>query len=266
MQPNSSKPERYIHGTESAEQDRLALLNRLTNGAFVEFLDLHPGVRVLEIGAGLGLLSANVAAAAGGIVVTALERSTAQIAAARRTAHVHYVQADARHVPFTDDCYDLAYARFLLEHVVDPVAVLKEMKRVVRRGGCVAACENDISLLRFDPPCLVFDEVWARFQAYQHTLGGDGLIGRRLYGLFHDVGLSEIELSVQPEVHWHGSPGFEGWIQNIIGNVESARNGLIESGFSERKRIDAAIAELQGLRSQENASSWFVWNRARGVK
>jgi len=261
-----SARETYIHGTEPAEQERLALLNRLTNTAFVEFLEVQSGVRVLEVGSGLGLLTADVAAAADGVHATGLESSSAQIAAARRPAHVDYVQADARYVPFPTDHFDLVYARFLLEHVFDPVAILKEMKRVVRPGGRVAACENDISLLRFDPACPRFDDVWNRFQAYQQTLGGDGLIGRRLYGLFHEAGLSGIELSVQPEVHRHGSPGFDGWVQNIIGNVESARRGLIESGFCEETRIDVGIAELQGLRSQANASSWFVWNRAIGTK
>ena len=40
----------YIHGTEPSEQARLALLNRLTNGPFVEFLQVRPGLRVLEVG------------------------------------------------------------------------------------------------------------------------------------------------------------------------------------------------------------------------
>jgi len=31
---------------------------------------------------------------------------------------------------------------------------------------------------------------------------------------------------LQPEVHWHGSPGFAAWVHNIIGNLESARRGL----------------------------------------
>src|SRR5690348_9738377 len=57
----------YIHGTEPSEQARLALLNKLTNGPFVEFLQVRPEMRILEVGSGLGLLAAEVAMAADGV-------------------------------------------------------------------------------------------------------------------------------------------------------------------------------------------------------
>jgi hypothetical protein len=121
-------------------------------------------------------------------------------------------------------------------------------------------CENDISLIRFDPPCPAFDRAWEMFQRYQSTLGGDGAIGRRLYRLFHGAKLTQIELSVQPEVHWYGSPGFAAWVRNIIGNLESARRGIDETPLNE------AVAELGALAQRQDASSVFVWNRARGVR
>ena len=52
----------YIHGTEPSEQKRLAALNRLTNEAFVRFLGVVPRMRALEVGSGLGILAAEVAA------------------------------------------------------------------------------------------------------------------------------------------------------------------------------------------------------------
>ena len=52
----------YIHGTEPSEQERLGVLNRLTNDAFIRFLAVPPGARVLEVGSGLGILAVQVAA------------------------------------------------------------------------------------------------------------------------------------------------------------------------------------------------------------
>src|SRR5262245_10692178 len=224
----------YIHGTAPTEQQRLAALNSLTNGNFVEFLDLKPGLRVLEVGSGLGLLAAAVADAKPDISVTGLEQSPAQIAAAVTDDRVRYVQGDAHRLEFDDETFDLVYARYVLEHVADPELVLKEMRRVARQGGRVAVCENDISLLRMDPECPAFERVWVAFQRHQHNLGGDSHIGRRLYRLFQKAGLANVELSVQPEVHWHGSAGFSSWIQNILGNLASAEQGLVESGFCDR--------------------------------
>jgi ubiquinone/menaquinone biosynthesis C-methylase UbiE len=252
----------YIHGTEPGEQERLAALNRLTNPTFVRFLNIAPGMKVLEVGSGLGLLAAAVADAAERVQVLGVEKSPNQLAAAVNAPRVAFVRGDAHALAVADGSCDLVYARYLLEHVSDPVKVLSEMRRVARPGGRVAVCENDVSLLRLDPPCPIFERVWAAFQRHQNDLGGDSLIGQRLYQLFKKAGFSRIELSVQPEVHWHGSPGFPSWIQNIIGNVESARDGLIRSGLCGEAELEQAIVELSALLPFEDASSTFVWNRA----
>jgi hypothetical protein len=93
-------------------------------------------------------------------------------------------------------------------------------------------------------------------------LGGDALIGRRLFRLFRAAGFSRIELSLQPEVHWSGSAGFVAWIDNLLGNVQGGRNGLIKSGLCTADEIDQAIAELSAVRARNDASLNFAWNRA----
>jgi ubiquinone/menaquinone biosynthesis C-methylase UbiE len=256
----------YIHGTEPGEQERLAALNRLTNKAFVEFLRIAPRMRVLEVGSGLGLLAVDVASAAAEVQVVGVEKAGAQIAAAAKAAFVTYVQGDAHQLDFPDCSFDLVYARYVLEHVAAPERVLSEMRRVTRLGGRVAVCENDTSLLRLDPPCPTVEEVLVAFQRYQKELGGDSLIGRRLYRLLRQAGFAQIELSVQPEVHWHGSAGFFGWIQNLIGNIESARQGLVDSGLCDSAQLEKAIVELTDLSRQSDASYLFIWNRAVAIR
>jgi len=256
----------YIHGTQPSEQQRLAALNRLTNAAFIEFLHVEPGAHVLEVGSGLGLLAADIAAVVPGVDVYGVERSVEQLAAATTIPNVHYVHGDAHALDFPDGTFDLVYARYVLEHVSDPLKVVGEMKRVTRVGGRVAVCENDITLVRLDPPCDAFGRVWNAFAHLQRSLGGDALIGRRLYRLFRDAGLSSIDLSVQPEVHWSGSPRFVPWIRNLIGNVESGRQGLIGSRLCSAGDYDEAIAELTSLLTRTDASAHFMWNRAMGVR
>jgi ubiquinone/menaquinone biosynthesis C-methylase UbiE len=261
-----STADTYIHGTEPREQERLVGLNRLTNREFVRFLGVTPGMRVLEVGCGLGILAVEVAAAAERVRILGLERSSNQIAAAVKDPRVNYVRGDAHQLGFGDASFDLVYARYLLEHVQNPAEVLREMRRVARPGARVAACENDISLLRLDPPCPESDKVWAAFQRYQTSLGGDGLIGRRLYRLFRSAGFSRIELSVQPEVHHHGSQGFRAWIENIIGNIESARTGLVASSLCDEIQLSNALGELETLKHNPDASSHFIWNRAIAIR
>jgi ubiquinone/menaquinone biosynthesis C-methylase UbiE len=244
----------YVHGTSATEQERLAALNRLTNDTFLDFLGVQAGMRVLEVGSGLGILASAVAAR--GADVVGVERSREQIAAA--APGVTYREGDAHQLDFDDASFDLVYARYLLEHVADPERVVREMRRVAKPGARVIACENDIALMRLDPPCPAFDTAWRAMERYQSTLGGDALIGRRLLRIFRSAGFTNVELSLQPELHWSGSPGFVPWIHNLIGNLESARRGL--------DSIDAAIAELEAFAQRDDATCVFAWNRCLGVR
>lgn len=50
---------------------------------------------------------------------------------------------DAYSLPFEDDTFDIAHAHQTLHHVADPVSVLRELRRVVKAGGLVAARDVD---------------------------------------------------------------------------------------------------------------------------
>jgi len=108
--------------------------------------------------------------------------------------------------------------------------------------------------------------VWGCFIELQARLGGDARIGTRLFRLLTDAGFREIELDLAPEVHWAGSPRYLGWIENIAGNVRSARAELARAGLCSAEEIDRALEELLALRERRDASTCFAWNRARGRK
>ncbi len=259
----------YIHGTEQSEQERLAKLNAMTNGAFVTFLDPRPTDSVLEVGSGLGLLARDVAARVPQGRVTGVEYSADQLAVAvreARAANLEFVRGDAHQLPFPDGAFDLLYCRYVLEHLADPSRALREMRRVLKPGGRVGAQENNIEINRFDPPCPRFEAIWAKFGELQARLGGDAYIGRRLFRLLREAGFRGIELSVAPEVHWSGSPGFEPWVVNLIGNVRSGEQALVEQGLANAAEIGAAVGELQALIRNPIASAIFYWNRARAAK
>ncbi|HLI79846.1 MAG TPA: methyltransferase domain-containing protein [Candidatus Binataceae bacterium] len=264
--PKSIECAGYIHGTSASEQERLAALNRLTNEQFVEFLDPSSARRILEVGSGLGILAARVAQSAPDAMVVGVEQSSEQLARATASLRVRYVRGDAHRLPFVAGSFDLAYCRYVLEHVRDPAMVLREMYRVLREGAWIVVMENDITAMRYDPPSEAFDEVWRAFAELQRRIGGDGLIGSKLFRMLCGARFRDVELSIQPEVHWAGSSGFEAWIENQIGNLRGAYDALIESRLASHARIDEAIADLDALRMREDASAIFYWNRATGRK
>lgn len=260
-------PADYIHGTTTEEQQRLAALNRLTNDAFLAFLKLQPADRVLEVGSGLGILAAEVAARVPQGEVFGIEYSADQLAAIEVTApNLTFQRGDAHSLPYRDTEFDVVYCRYVLEHLSDPPRALTEMRRVLKPGGRVFVLENDISVNRFDPDCPAWDVVWNAFIALQARLGGNGIIGRRLYGLLHRAGFRSIELSVQPEIHWSGLPTFRPWVINLMENVEGAREKLDSTGLATREQIAAARRELETLLARDDACVLFHWDRATATK
>ncbi|MBI4584893.1 MAG: methyltransferase domain-containing protein [Planctomycetes bacterium] len=257
----------YIHGTDTAEQERLARLNRLTNPAFLEFLEVEPDSLVLEVGSGLGILAEEVARRFPQGSVWGLERSAAQLSALKnRPPNLRFVQGDAHRLPFEEGRFDTAYCRYVLEHVASPVKVLMEIRRVLKAGGRIFVQENNILVHALDPDCPRFDALWRKFARLQERLGGDAAVGKKLYALLKKAGFQELELSLGPEVHRSGQPGFSMWLENLIGNLRSGERELRRRKLAGAAEIDRAVAEVRALLARDDASAIFYWNRAKARK
>ncbi len=102
------------------------------------------GQRVLDVGSGPGALTAELVRRVGADHVTAVDPSEPFIAALReRHPGVDARVASAEALPFADATFDAAVAQLVIHFMRDPVAGLREMARVTRRGGTVAACVWD---------------------------------------------------------------------------------------------------------------------------
>src|SRR6201995_1427184 len=102
------------------------------------------GQRVLDVGCGPGPLTAELAARLGPAAVSAADPSPSFAAAVReRLPAVDVRQAPAEQLPFADTAFDAALAQLVVHFMADPVAGLREMGRVTRPGGVVAACVWD---------------------------------------------------------------------------------------------------------------------------
>jgi ubiquinone/menaquinone biosynthesis C-methylase UbiE len=111
---------------------------------FSEFGEVQAGQRVLDVGCGPGALTGELVRRVGDGAVAAVDPSEAFVAAAKDrhpTVDVH--RAPAERLPFADGAFDAALAQLVVHFMADPVAGLREMARVTRPGGVVAACVWD---------------------------------------------------------------------------------------------------------------------------
>src|SRR4051794_39296756 len=107
---------------------------------FVDFAGVSPGQQALDVGCGPGAMTARLVTRLGAVGVAAVDPSSSFVDAARaRFPGVDVRLAHAEDLPFPDGSFDVALAQLVVQFMSDPVAGLREMARVVRPGGTVAA-------------------------------------------------------------------------------------------------------------------------------
>lgn len=113
---------------------------------FLEFAGVREGQTVLDVGCGPGALTHVLSDRLGPSHVYAVDPSPPFVAAAAaRCPGVHVRRGVAEDLPFPDGRFDAALAQLVVHFMKDPVAGLREMGRVVRPGGTVAACVWDLA-------------------------------------------------------------------------------------------------------------------------
>ncbi|MGI5271331.1 class I SAM-dependent methyltransferase [Nonomuraea sp. CA-218870] len=157
---------------------------------------LGPGTTLLDVGSGPGTITADLAGRVAKVTATevteeALELARAE-AAARGTANVDFAVADVHALPFPDGSFDVVHAHQVLQHVADPVAALREMRRVARPGGVVAARDSDYAAFAWYPRVPALDTWLALYQKVARGNGGEPDAGRRLLSWARAAGFTDV--------------------------------------------------------------------------
>ncbi len=214
----------------------------------LDLLDPRPGEIVIDVGAGSGVISLELAArVAPGGRVFAVDPSEALLAHARAAARaagfgamVDCRVADGRQLPFGQAAFDAAFSHWVLLHVDEPGAVIAEMKRVTRRGGRVMCVEMDWETLTVHPAPVVHTR---RILQHSQSRQVDGWSGRRLSPLFREAGLRDI--TVEPLVDVDEGRGDRTWLDYLVERAEIAVADKViteQEGRSWTERLVEAFA------------------------
>ncbi|MGK4582802.1 methyltransferase domain-containing protein [Kitasatospora sp. HPMI-4] len=226
--------------------------------------ELRPGQRLLDIGCGPGTITADLAELVGptGRVVavdTSAEvlEQAAGYAAGRGLSNVLFEVADVHRLPYRDGEFDVVHAHQVLQHVADPVAALREMRRVTASGGVVAARDCDYAAMTWYPRLPEPAEWLALYRRIARANGGEPDAGRRLLSWAHAAGLERVRATsstwtyATPEerAFWGGM-----WADRTL------RSAFAESAVA-RGYADAAGLEriAEGWRSwAASPDGWFA--------
>lgn len=125
-------------------------MSRRTAASTAQFLlpFLKPGMRIIDCGCGQGTVTLDFAeiVAPGEAVGFDVRESDLEAARARATerglTNVKFEDASLYEIPYPDASFDVAFAHQVLHHLGDPLAALKEMRRVLKPGGIAGIADH----------------------------------------------------------------------------------------------------------------------------
>jgi ubiquinone/menaquinone biosynthesis C-methylase UbiE len=215
---------------------------------------LRPGQRLLDVGCGPGTITMDLAALVAPGRLTAVEVTDDALALARAEAAsrgvdgVEFVVTDVHALDFADDTFDVVHAHQVLQHVADPVQALREMRRVCKPGGVVAARDGDYAGFTWFPEVPELDE-WLRL--YRQTArgnGGEPDAGRRLLAWAREAGFEDITPTA--DVWCYATPEDRQW----WGGMWADR--IVQSDIA-RSIVASGAASEEDL--QRLSAGWRTW-------
>lgn len=207
--------------------------------------------RVLDVGCGVGHWGQRLApwfpdAHLFGVDAEPQWIPQAQERAASLGLNATYQAAQAEELPFEADHFDVVVCQTLLMHVAEPVAVLREMCRVLRPGGLVIAAEPNnfanVAFTTMESPRLPYELISALLELH-HTLAtgkralgnGDQSVGERLPKDFQRAGLELVDVAMNPQgallIPPYGPGRGEQYVNMLRESTEQDR--LLELGGTE---------------------------------
>jgi SAM-dependent methyltransferase len=190
----AAQPDTYTHGHHESVL-RSHRWRTAENSAGYLLSHLNPGVEVLDVGCGPGTITLDFARLVAPGRVVGVDNTDEPLHIAREAdgpANVEFRAADVYALPFADDSFDVVHAHQVLQHLTDPVAAFREMRRVCRTGGVVAARDADYATMSWFPDHARLDTWLGLYHrvARSNDAYPDG--GRRLLSWARSAGFEDI--------------------------------------------------------------------------
>ena len=243
---------KYVHGYDPREnirlQDQASTLVELLHSDTV-----YPGgSRILEAGCGVGAQTISLASNSPDAHFTAIDISEKSVAAARKKiqdagcTNVSFQQGDIFALQFEPESFDHLFVCFVLEHLAQPLAAIRCLKKLLKAGGTITVVEGDHGSTYFYPDSEAAHKAIQCQVELQKRSGGNANIGRELYPLLKAAGFRSVHVSPRMVYVDASKPQLvEGFTKNTFtAMIEGVRESSIESGLIDEKTFDDGIKGL----------------------
>ncbi|MEO8100551.1 MAG: class I SAM-dependent methyltransferase [Acidobacteriota bacterium] len=226
----SSVPSNYVLGQSVHEYERLMLQSRILRPFTEKFFraaGVGPGMRVLDVGSGMGdvaLLAADIVGPAGRVLgidrdATALENARRRTIEQGCSSWVSFQAAGLDEFTTTDQ-FDAIVGRYVLLYQPDAAATLRSLLRCVKPGGIVVFHDIDFPDPHSSyPPCQLWDQAYALLGEVFRKGGAPPDFGRRLGKTFLDAGLPFPTIAAENVVGGGRGSYVYAWIANTLVSV-----------------------------------------------
>jgi len=246
----------YSHGHHSSVVQSHAKRTAQTSAAFL-LPYIKPHYTILDVGCGPGSITVDFAALVpegkviGGDAVSTVLEQAAALAESRSLNNVTFQTIDANNLPFADSTFDVVFCHQLLQHVNDPVGILKEMRRVVKPGGIVAAREADYKAFVWYPEPPGLDKWAALYQKTARANGGEPNAARYLNFWARQAGFKPEEVQFTWSNWCYSGEDAVNW-------GESWAVRVLYSGFAETAKLHNLATDKE---LEEISTAWRDWGR-----
>jgi SAM-dependent methyltransferase len=242
----------YVHGYSDRESSRLSDQASTLDPLLHADTGYPSGSKVLECGCGTGAQTIILARNSPEARITSIDLSRASLdkAAAliemQGLSNVTFEQADLFDLPYEQEAFDHVFVCFVLEHLPDPLGALACLKGVLKREGSITAIEGDHGSWYCYPESAEARRTVQCLIEAQARLGGDSLIGRRLFPLLREAGFRDVRVSPRMVYADSSRPGLvEGFSRKtFIAMVEGAREQALSLNLIDEETWDKGIRDM----------------------
>jgi ubiquinone/menaquinone biosynthesis C-methylase UbiE len=260
----------YFHGYSLDEQQRLIRQAEYWRRTLIPVgLSYQAGDRVLEIGCGAGATLAVLATEFPRINVAGIDIEPRQIEFASGLLAAQGIPADlrvgdARHLPWDDGSFDHVYVMWMIEHIRDAAAILREAQRVLRSGGTIAVTETDYTTFKVTPLSVDWDHVeQAQFEHFARY--GNPIAGRQLGVLLSQAGFKQVR---NGPVGFHffsdGTERLRNHVNYVLEFLAPGVAQMASLGFDE-VRLRKGLAHLRSIPDLTDGSMTQIIYRTHAV-